>query len=434
MIKDLKELREELEKLTDELRKRIKVDEHGIARYSEGSIDPMDKIKDVLIDFFVGEQLSEAEYWLDQVRREVRRLVRNLDLRGFTYPREFNSFISDPRAHLRKKLFNYIDDLACGRIDVEELLRKAAAALRTSLRTNLRSAYQIWCVAAIINELHEKLSYVLEFPEHRFLNFDRSGKQRLGIIPPNLVLIRYSKGYLSFFHEAPRPISWEDTPDLKRVWSLYTALRPDMLVYSGKVMNIVNIPNDPPIKRPNVLIEIKETPDWYNRVRDLKGYLRKPLTAEEWRSKWKEGLHISLASIANVLNVKRSEVKRRVEEGASLRVREYKLLHLYVSTYSPDKAVLISKHPLPDDIRDDIESRNVLVLDDVGFDKRKLAPLVEILDSIATFGDCRSVSVSLRVETLKKVMRMCAKIGLESESPEMCIESIIERLSRGHGS
>lgn len=55
------------------------------------------------------------------------------------------------------------------------------------------------------------------------------------------------------------------------------------MIYSGKVLDAVDPGLSPPIKRPNIVVEFKELEDWYVRVRDLRGYFRRPLTAEEWR-------------------------------------------------------------------------------------------------------------------------------------------------------
>ncbi len=384
-------------------------------------MDLLDELKDAMIRHVAKNLLNEAIRWIEFVKKEIDELVEKLHLKGFTLPREFNSFIADPQAHLRKKLFNYVYDLVRNRISVEEFVRKASAALRTSLRTNMRTAYQIWCIAATLNILVDSHGYDLEFPEHRFLNFDRSGKQKLGMIPPNAVLINYFRGFVSLFHEAPRPLGWEDTSDLQRIWSLYTALRPDMLVYGGKVLDIVDLSKSPPIKRPDVLIEFKELPDWYQRVRDLRGYFRKPLTAEEWRSKWLEGLFDGLADI---MGVKRSEVRQRVESSASLRVREYKLVQLYVSTYKPKKAILVSKSLIPSDIRNELEMMGVTVFDGIEFDKKKLEGLASTIDEFAKFDYEDRVAVSISAKVLKQLSGICRSLGVKSVSE--CIEKIVE--------
>lgn len=46
----------------------------------------------------------------------------------------------------------------------------------------------------------------------------------------------------------------KDSSDLRESWKLYTALRPDIMVYGGKILDIVNIDSNPPIKKPDVII------------------------------------------------------------------------------------------------------------------------------------------------------------------------------------
>lgn len=415
----------EIEDLIDKIRKHVRIDGGGIPRVNLNAVDMVEELKNKLIKHIAGELLDEAIKWIEVVKTEINELVEKLRLRGFTLPKEFSSFIMDPHAHLKKKLFNYTYDLIRGRIEVNEFLRKAAAAIRTSLRTNMRSAYQIWCIAASMNLLVDEYGYDLEFPEHRFLNFDRSGKQKLGIIPPNVVLINYFQGYISVFHEAPRPLGWEDTSDLQKVWSLYTALRPDLLVYGGKVLNIVDLSRSPPIMRPDILVEFKELPDWYQRTRDLRGYFRKPLTAEEWRSKWLEGL---FEGLADIMGVKRSEIKQRVESSTTLRVREYKLVQLYASTYRPKKSILVSKSAIPADVKEELSRFGIIVLDDVGFNKRKLHALAEDFHRVAKFGQTDCVSISIPTKTLRKLSEVCRSMSVSSISE--CIEKIVDFLMK----
>jgi hypothetical protein len=89
---------------------------------------------------------------------------------------------------------------------------------------------------------------------------ERSGRQRLASIPPDAI-IETGYGALSFFLEAPRLIAWEDTGDLRRAWKLYKAMRLDILVYGGRIMNILDEGDDPPIRRPDVIIKCKELED-----------------------------------------------------------------------------------------------------------------------------------------------------------------------------
>ncbi|ABM80159.1 hypothetical protein [Hyperthermus butylicus] len=409
---------EELERLARQLAEAAGGE--AIPRITPAVEKLLDHVKDCIVTRFSGE-LVEAEEWLSHVRAAVSRLARLLGLAGFTYPREFGSFVQDPEAHLRKKLFNYVYDLARGRVDLREFERKATAAVRTSLRTNMRTAYQLWGLATVMALLAER-GYELVYPEHRFLSFDRSGKQRLGIIPPNAVLARLSKGFISIFHEAPRPLGWEDTSDLQRIWSLYTALRPDAMAYSGMVMNMVDLSTSPPIKRPDVIIEFKELSDWYVRIRDLKGYFRKPLTAEEWRNKWLAGL---FEGLADIMGVQRSVVEQRVEEGASLRLREYQLVKLYAKTYNPRYMILISRAAVPGDVRESLEEDGITVLDAVGFHPEKLEPLADLLDKISGYRGGEKIVITLPPEAAKLLEEAKAKLGVEDT-----VEAIVAALRR----
>ena len=366
-----------------ELRASVEVDASGGALIPSvrdaGAAEVISRFRECFILDVLGRELSEAREWLGHVEAELRTMVARLRLSGFSLPREFRSFREDPLAHLKKKIFVYVYDYARGKIGAKELVRKCSSAAYTSLRTNMRSAYQVWGFSAMLNDLAEG-GFSLHFPEHRYLTIDRAGKQRLGSIPPNAVLFSPRRGFLSFFYEAPRPLSWEDSGDLRAVWSLYTTLRPDMLVYSGKVMDIVDLGSNPPVKRPDVVVEFKELPDWYERSRDLKSYFRRaPLTAEEWRAKWLEGLY---AGLSDALGVRRSEIRRSVEEGRPLRVREHKLVQLYASLYRPGRYFLVSRAEVPRDVRGELEGSGIEVVDGVGFDRARLRPVVEALEAL----------------------------------------------------
>jgi len=407
----------DLRGLLERIRQEISVDRDGIPRVrSSEAIDLLDELRACVVKSVAGESIKEAEKWLFKVLEAYNLISKKLGLAGVTYPKEFRSFLEGPEQHLKKKLFIYVNDLVRGRIDLDTFLQKAYAAIRTSLRTNMRSAYQIWGIFTILGFLAD-MGYRVIYPEHRYLNIDRSGKQRLGIIPPNVVLLNLERGYLSFFHEAPRPLTWEDTSDLTRIWGFYTALRPDLMVYSGKVMNIVELGSSPPIKRPTVIVEFKELGDWYVRSRDLKGYFRKkPLTAEEWRSKWLDGLFDGLADI---LGVKRSEVRRSIEEslekGKSLRVREHRLVKLYYSVYRPKHMILICRKPLPTNVKEELEESGIEVVDDVEFNYSKLKPVAELLDNNADFGNEEKVYIELSRPVAQLLAQLSEKLKLSYE-------------------
>ena len=322
------------------------------------------------------EGLKMAMDWVEKLEEAVEECKRNLRVQGVTFSKELKSFVENPENHLKKKLFIYTHDLARGKMELAEYIRKSAAALRTSFRTNLRTAYQSWVLLEILSLMGEFGGRIV-YPEYNFIPIDRAGKQRSGIIPPNVIMYISGRGYISFFVEAPRPVGWEDTSDLSRSWRLYTALRPDFMVYGGMVTNILDESKDPPIARPDVIIECKELEDWYLRTRDIRGPFTKPLTAEEWRSKWIEGLWTGLADALGVKSP--SEAKSFVEEKKTLRVREPKLLKLYMNFYNPKEMYLVSRARVPGDVRDYLERDGIIVVDNVGFGGKRLRKLAESL-------------------------------------------------------
>lgn len=386
-----------------------------------------EEFRENFIEYILDKEVEISKEWIKRFNREIEELKRNLNVNVVLYAKELKSFLEDPCVHLKKKIFNYMYDLFRNKIDLVEFERTAGAALRTSLRTNMRSIYQGWAIASTLNLLSKEGGYLV-YPEQGYLSFERSGKQKLGWIPPNAVIYVESKGFLSFFIEAPRPIGWEDTQDLKRAWNFYTALRPDVLVYGGKVLNIVKLGHDPPIERPHIIIECKELEDWYMRVRDMRGPFAKPLTAEEWRSKWIQGLWDGLADI---LGVRRAEAVESVKEKRTLRLREPQILILYRKFYNPDIMVLISRSNVPSEIKKELEENNIYIIDNVGFNKEHLRELIDILLKSAkqSFG---KLALEVSWETYAILERILKKIlyRKESISRDEVIENMVKYVDK----
>jgi hypothetical protein len=411
--------------IVEELRRYIAVDSSKVIRFRDvQAVKLFDELRQRIVECVAGQELVTAREWLAKLKQMLDEVSKLLGVAGYTLPREFASFFADPLQHLKKKVFNYSYDYVRGLLQEEEFWDKAFRAVTTSLRTNLRSCYQLWSIAAIVRLLGDK-GYSIAYPENRYLNFDRSGKQKLGTIPPNIIMLNIGKGYISFFHEAPRPLSWEDTADLQRVWSLYVALRPDLMVYSGRVLDIVDLSSNPPIKRPDVIVEFKELDEWWKRVRDLKGYFRKPLSAEEWRSKWIDGL---FEGLAEAMGVRRAEVEKRVEEGASLRLKEYQLLLLYKTTYKPKKMFLVSRRETAPEIKKSLSEAGIEVIDGVGFEPRNLEQLVDELDSMASFAGAESVVIEIPKHLAIKLEELRRRLGLRTLS-EVLEKLVSENLS-----
>jgi|UniRef100_A0A7J2U3J5 hypothetical protein len=399
----------DFEELLEKLRTYVRLDQNKVPRFSElVGVELFEKFRLCVVRSVAGNELEIAYKWISETKRALDNALKTLSISSYTLPKELSSFISDPLQHLKKKVFNYSYDLLRGSISFEEFYEKVLRAVTTSLRANLRGCYQLWALTTMM-KLFGEMGYVIAYPESRYLNFDRSGKQKLGVIPPNFVLLSIGRGYLSFFHEAPRPLGWEDTGDLQKVWSLYTALRPDLMVYSGRVMDIVDLSSSPPIKRPDAIIEFKELEDWWKRVRDLKGFLRRPLTAEEWRSKWINGL---FEGLAEAMGVKRVDVEKRVEEGASMRVKEYQLVLLYKATYKPRKILLVSRKETPPEVKKSLIESGIDVLDRVEFSEERLREAVNQLSEIASFNSSETVvievprSVAIELEAIRMRLKL----------------------------
>jgi hypothetical protein len=390
----------------------------------------LEELKLRLIREVAGSEIPKLKEWISQLSSVVEQLSAALGVKGAVYPKELRSFVEDPEAHLRKKLFIYAHDLARGRLGPEEFYAKACAAVKTSLMTNGRALYQSWVYAALVLHMARR-GFRLVYPDDLHLHLERSGRQRTGAIPPNAVL---SDGYraLSLFLEAPRPVGWEDSGDLARVWKLYTALRPDMLAYGGRVLNIVVRDGEPPVLRPGVIVECKELEDWYRRARELKGPLASPLSAEEWRERWISGLY---AGLADVLNIKVSEVAAKLKERRGLRLRDPQIAILYKRFYEPREMVLVSRAPVPGEVKSQLEREGIRVIDGVGFNIEALAAVADILEEEAGIesGRVDFVELTPRARELLRAAILAAKErGLGGAPPEIverALEALLQLLS-----
>jgi len=150
-----------------------------------------------------------------------------------------------------------------------------------------------------------------------------------------------------------------------------------MMIYGGAVLNMLDPSLEPPIKKPCVIVEFKELRDWYARTRDLKGYFRRKFTAEEWRSRWLNGLYDGLADILGV--VKKKEYNVVKEETGGLRIREYQLVQLYKNFYNPKEMILVSRCRVPGDVKRYMEENGIEVFDNIGFSREKLKEIAEII-------------------------------------------------------
>jgi len=384
-----------------------------------------DKIKDVIIHSVVSKHdLEQAIEWVTILKESLNNLVKVLSIDGVTLSKEVKSFLEDPIQHLKKKLFIYTHDLIRGSLSIEDYVKVSTAAVRTSFRTNLRTIYQTWVLSEVITLLNSYGRLRLIYPEYGYLSFDRSGKQKTGLIPPNAILEINGSKYVSIFIEAPRPVGWEDSSDLKRSWKLYTALRPDIMIYGGKVTNILKLDQEPSILRPNIIIECKELSDWYLRIRDVRGPFAKPLTAEEWRNKWIRGLWVGLSE---VLGVEAGNVNEIIKERRGIRLREYQIVALYRRVYKPDLMYLISLHKVPQDVKKYLESEGINVIDDVGFNRDRLRDVADMIVKYAKEDESRAAIID--EELRRRIIHLGKKLGLDvNKDLSGLLRDIIDRV------
>jgi len=413
------------------VRRLVRV-EGGRPRFLDGGEEALDELRRLLVREYAAGRLGEARRWIEAFLGEAYRAVSLLGARGVLLPKELRSFIRDPEAHLMKKLFQYSLYYAAGSLSLEELLSKARSAVTTSVNTNMRSLYQYWVFAALLSLLASRGARLV-YPEHGYIYIERTGRQRGGGIPANAALSMPGRGYASFYLEAPRPVGWGDNRDLERAWRLYVSLRPDMIVYSGLVLDMVEDSGEgPTVRRPQLIVEFKEQSDWYERTRYLKGLAAKPMTASEWFQRWYQGLKAGLADVLGV-----EGVEPPGERARPVRVKEYRLILLYRSVYRPDRLVLVSRARMPGEIVAELESEGVTVLHGVEMgDRASVEPLADIVEEFFSGGGVDPVDAAVRVleESLgapvDRVLAARALAELAVGEAERLSE-IYERLRRG---
>jgi len=383
-----------------------------LPRLSDSDERVLEELRRCLVLEYFGGEIEEATAWIRRFREAVDEVVAATGARTVLLSKELRSFVQDPLHHLMKKIFIYTHDLAKGRYSVEEYEKIAIAAIRTSLRTNLRSIYENWVLLGIVLGMGD-YPLRLFYPEHGALLLERSGRQRSGEIPPNFALHILSRGMLTFYLEAPRPVGWGDSRDLARAWRLYVALRPDIMVYGGFVRNIVSLGSDPPIRRPDVIVEVKELSDWYMRVREVRGPFAHAMTAEEWRNRWIRGLWAGLADVLGVDTPEKAYEQVRRRRG--LRLSEPQIVKLYMRIYRPRRLFLVSKEPVRREVVSELEAEGIEVVDGVGFDRRRLLPVAEYLSRIARYEGVNGVPVVVPSSVIVYIERLAVELGVGLE-------------------
>jgi len=119
-------------------------------KLAEEAAEKLDEMKRLFVRKAAGSELAKAHEWCRMLREASESIKGMLGLSEIIFPRELRSFLEDPEAHLRKKLFIYAMDLVRRRVGVRSFEEKAQRAVQTSLQTNLRSIYQSWVFLAML--------------------------------------------------------------------------------------------------------------------------------------------------------------------------------------------------------------------------------------------------------------------------------------------
>jgi len=424
-LKAVQDVLEEVKRLLDiyDPERTFKFQDDNVKRRFE---ELRERFRDLVVEIVCGNELNEAYRWREILLEMCNIVKRALGLVDIIFSKELSSFLEDPRRHLKKKIFNYMYDLFRGKMKFEQFSLTAHAAIMTSLRTNMRQIYQSWVFLAILYLLGQR-GFRITYPEFGILSLERHSKQKLGYIPPNAILTDKQGRSVSFFIEAPRPITWEDTEDLSRIWKLYTALRPDMMAYSGSVYNIVKLDDNPPILKPDIIIECKELADWYLRVRYMRGPLARPLTAEEWRSKWIEGLKQGLAE---ALGVELKTVDKMVREKKTIKLTDIQIVTLYKAVYKPNKMFIVSRTRVPDSVKKKLEELGIDLVENVEFNVKAIEPLVEEIVKIASRSETgRSVIDTIENLILRVKTAVETRLGTVVEQDQL-VQALTELISR----
>lgn len=346
-----------------EVRKCTKVLTGARISFTDPSCEEkFDKFRECVVSSFIPrEDFTRANKAVGELVNLLEEVVRGLGGRGWLLPRETNDFVKNPLEHVKKKILLYTYDLLRRKINLGEYASKSRSAVNTSMRSNMRTVYEIWVLASILKHTSTQHARII-YPEHGFIHFDRYGKQKTGTMPPNVVIEIPGRGLLSFYLEAPRPLGWRDFKDLKQVWRFYTSLRPDIMIYPGLVLDIVDYESpDIPIIKPEVVVECKELEDWYVKTRELKGPVNPSLSFDEWFKRWLTGLWTGLADVLGVDSDVVREISRGEKKG--IRIRETQLIKLYKSIYKPRYFYLVSSPRLPGYVKRDLEEDGVVVFD-----------------------------------------------------------------------
>lgn len=294
-----------------------------------------------IISKYSKEDFYKASAVIDNLKQIMEETKRRYELNEIYLTTTLRTIVekgflmllsSPPRT--MKAFRNALWDFSAGKISKEKLYKTAKRSIPKSLSTNARNAYQCWVLLSLLNLIDCKLmdrqyKYLNDLPK-KSRSISLTSETWYEKIYPNFI-IDISGKFFSIFYEKPRPIKGRDKVDEKIYIHLekhgFYSCRPDIVIYSGKVDNIY-APNEKPFpirKNPFMIIECKEKADWYKNKKNGK--------------------------------------------------KEIDIVKWCKDIYSPEKYFLVSLEETPEDICKELEKFEIICINDVGFDKSKLAKI-----------------------------------------------------------
>jgi len=132
---------------------------------------------------------------------------------------------------------------------------------------------------------------------------------------------------------------------------------------------------------------------------------------------WLQGLWRGLGRELGA-RVKPEEIEADLEK--RIRLKEPKLVKIYMKLYKPKEMILVTRCPTPSEIKRDLEAEGIEVLDDVQFSPQKLKTVSEkLLDYATPIEDV----IILKGELAKLIRMKSRDLG---KAPEEFLKEIIE--------
>lgn len=298
-----------------------------------------------IINKFFKEDFYKASSIIDNLRYIIeetkkRYNLENIKLTGalqkivdmgflahiFSYPKNAKKF--------RDVMWGFKEN----KIDENKLYRTVKKSIKSIFSINMRNAYQCWVLLALLNIKNYKL-LDKQYKKLKDLSLTSETNET---IPPNFIM-NVSGKFFSVFYEQPRPIGKTKKTNGKILILLveqgYKTPKPDIMIYSGKIDNIYDPTEKPfPIrKNPFIIMECKESANWYKRVRKNK-----------------------------------YEGKRK---------KEIDIVKSYKKIYHPEHFFLISLEKTPENICNELEKYGIKCINNTGFEKSNLIEIANLLEA-----------------------------------------------------